>query len=74
MWDRDGSVLLVNGYVVVLSDAKDGYWVVNGRRVRVYAHRGVGLTQRKTVAALLARSNGQLAELARWAAENGVCL
>ncbi len=80
-WLRDrknaravGHKLEKASYVAVSSDAQDGYWVVNGRRVRVYAHRGLGPAQRKTVAALMARSNGQLAELTRWAAENGVCL
>jgi len=69
---RVGHMLESVGYLAVSSDTKDGFYEVSRGRVRIYALRRLSPAQRKSAAATLARYDGSLAELAAWAAENGL--
>ena len=62
-----------SGYISVNSNSKDGYWVVNKKRQRVYARQELGPGDRKTAAEMLANKfDGSLPELAVRAAEKGL--
>jgi hypothetical protein len=59
------------GYVSVHSDTKDGCWPVNKKRQVIYVLKSLAAGDRKSAAQALANM-GSLAELATWAAENGL--
>jgi hypothetical protein len=60
------------GYISVDSDARDGFWVVDGTRQRIFAHQDLRPGDRKTAAEMLCKLGGSLAALAEWGAERGL--
>ena len=60
------------GYITVDSDTRDGHWVIDNSRQRIYALKDLGPGDRKTAAEMLRNFGGSLLKLADWATTNNL--